>query len=61
MIATVNDFVAQVKTLKRVSDAYDVFEYDCTDAVRASIYALADKDSNEPFRDAMHTLGFKRY
>lgn len=60
-ILTFENFLNCVNSLDHISDAYDVFEFECTDAVRDQVYAFADKDSSEPFRSAMYNLGFKSY
>jgi len=60
-IVTFESFLNRVNSLDNISDAYDVFEFECTDAVRDQVYAFADDNSVEPFRDAMHNLGFDTY
>lgn len=60
-IATFDSFVNCVTNLEDISDAYDLFEFECTDSVRDQVYAFADVDSPEPFRSAMYNLGFKNY
>ncbi len=40
---------------------YVLFENHTTEDIRTEIYAHADKDSTEPFRSAMHNLGFTTY
>lgn len=40
---------------------YEVFEEQCSDELRAQIYSLADADTPEPFRSAMHNIGFTDY
>lgn len=60
-ILTFENFLNRVNSLDHISDAYDVFEFECTDSVRDQVYAFADVDSTEPFRSAMHNLGFKSY
>ena len=61
MLETLNQFIVRVESLKQISDAYYVFEDECTDALRGEIYAFADPDSAESFRAAMHNLGFDSY
>lgn len=61
MFDNIADFIAHIKTLDNISDAYDVFESMCTDDLRDSIYASVPRGVNEPFRYAMHTLGFTDY
>lgn len=60
MITSVNDFVMCCANASN-SEIFDMFEYDCTDDVRDSIYALADDNAVEPFRSAMHKLGFSNF
>jgi hypothetical protein len=40
---------------------YEMFEDDCTQALRDQIYSLADPKSPEPFRSAMINMGFPNY
>lgn len=61
MLSTLNDFIRKVESLKNIADAYDVFEDECTDQLRDEIYKFADPDDYEPFRAAMHNLGFETY
>ena len=61
MLNTLNEFIAKVESLKNIADAYDVFEFDCTDQLRDYIYTFSDPDESEPFRAAMHNLGFETY
>ena len=61
MIRSIDEFILRVKNLDNVSDAYDLFEYLCTDELRDIIYSIADPASAEPFRNAMHRLGFVNY
>jgi hypothetical protein len=61
MFTTIDEFVTKVKSLENVADAYDVFEDECTEELRDEIYDLADPDDYEPFRAAMHSLGFETY
>ena len=61
MLTTLNDFILHVETLTKISDAYSVFEFECTDSLRNEIYAMADEGESEPFRAAMHNLGFDTY
>ena len=61
MISTLKDFVVAVEALEYVSDAYYIFEEECTPELRDQIYSLADKDSCEPFCSAMNFLGFEDY
>jgi hypothetical protein len=56
MYTTLVQFVTAVNMLDDVSDAYDVFEFKSSNALRDLIYTLA-----EPFRSAMHTMGFTNY
>jgi hypothetical protein len=60
MLATIKDFVVRINELDHIGDAYYVFEEECTDALRDRIYMIAE-GSVEPFRTAMHELGFTDY
>jgi len=60
-ILTFDSFLHRVANLADISEAYDVFEYECTDVVRDYVLCAADPDSPEPFRSAMNNLGFKNY
>ena len=60
-ILTLDSFLHRVANLADISEAYDVFEYECTDVVRDYVLCAADTDSVEPFRSAMYNLGFKSY
>ncbi len=59
-IRTLKDFVLRVAALDDVSDAYYVFEDECTKELRAQIYKLSNCKS-EPFRTSMHIIGFTNY
>lgn len=61
MINNIKDFCNRIERLKHLENAYYVFEEDCTDELRDQIYNLVDDSSVEPFRDAMHYLGFVDY
>lgn len=61
MLNTVLDFVVRCTELEDVSDAYYVFEGECSDALRGLILNFADHRSSEPFRSAMLNLGFANY
>lgn len=61
MISTIAEFVNQVRQLQDVSDAYYLFEDECTTDLQEIIYALSDPESYEPFREAMNKLGFSDY
>lgn len=59
MIKTLEDFVAETRGAS--SDyVYELFEENTSEKVRDEIYSYANKNSPEPFRSAMITLG-KRY
>lgn len=61
-IATITQFKAKVQSLTNPVDVFDIFEDGCTEELREEIYALsAHLDSNEPFREAMHILGFTEF
>ena len=59
MISTVKDFIIRVEALDNKSDAYDIFEDECSDQVRDAIYQLANAEDPEPFRSAMASIGFE--
>lgn len=61
MIDSINEFCKRVNQLDDISNAYILFEDECTDQLRDLIYACADRDVYEPFRSAMHNLGFDSY
>ena len=61
MLNTLTQFIARVEQLDEIHDAYYVFEEECSDALRAYIIGYADEDEAEPFRAAMHNLGFEAY
>lgn len=61
MLNTIPKFVQRCGELDEITDAYYVFEGECTDELRDRIYSLADRDSTEPFRSAMIQLGFVDY
>jgi len=61
MLTTLSEFVLRVNRLQDISDAYDVFEEECTEELRDQIYGLATIDSEEPFRSAMINMGFTTY
>jgi len=58
MITNLKDFIAAVDRLPDVSQAFDLFEYKTHDDVRALIYSLAPAGAVEPFRAAMHVMGY---
>jgi hypothetical protein len=64
MITSLKQFTTEAKRLNascHISDMYDVFEYQTSDELRNQVYELADPTSPEPFRSAMHNLGFTNY
>lgn len=61
MLTSINEFILAVEDRKDIADAYDIFEMNCTDSLRSEIYLFADPASSEPFRSAMHNLGFDSY
>ena len=61
MISTLDQFIRRVESLDEISDAYYVFEGECTPELREEILSFADDDSSEPFRAAMDFLGFDTY
>jgi hypothetical protein len=61
MLTTLAQFKQAVAQLADISDAYYVFEQQCTDSLRDEIYALAAANTPEPFRSAMHNMGYTNY
>lgn len=61
MFSTMREFINCVESLENISDAYDIFEYECSESLRDRIYQFADSNDVEPFRAAMHNLGFKNF
>ncbi len=61
VLTTIRQFVDEVTALNNISDAYDVFEHKCSPELRDAIYRQAIDSCCEPFRSAMHTLGFVTY
>ena len=61
MLNSFSAFIAKIKSLQNIADVYDVFEFECTDDLRDTIYSFADPTSPEPFRSAMYNLGFKTF
>lgn len=61
MLVSLRSFIQRVETLKHIGDAYYVFEDECSAELRDLIYGFADPDEAEPFRAAMHNLGFDAY
>jgi hypothetical protein len=61
MLSTVREFIAACNLLSDISDAYYVFEDRCSEELRNTLYLLADADTPEPFRSAMHKLGYPQY
>ena len=61
MFETVADFRNAVDNLTVIHDAYDIFEDQCTDALRREIYQMASPSDPEPFRSAMHRMGYTEY
>ena len=57
-INTIKDFILRVEALSDIGDAYYVFEDECTEELRLKIYGLAIDMTDEPFREAMHFLGY---
>ena len=60
MISNIVEFIqkCEVSTNDQI---YDMFELECSDEVRTAVYFFADLTSPEPFRSAMHKLGFTEY
>jgi hypothetical protein len=61
MLNSINAFICRCVELDDISDAYDVFEDECTAWLRKEIYKFAEASSPEPFRSAMNRLGFEEY
>ena len=61
MISTLDQFIRRVESLDEISDAYYVFEDECTPELREEILSFADDGVSEPFRAAMDFLGFDTY
>ena len=61
MISTLREFVIAVNAVAGISDAYYIFEDNCTDELRSLIYSLADSNTLEPFRNAMRKMGYTDY
>lgn len=61
MINTLEQFIERCQSLKQIHKAYDLFEFESTDELRGTVYLFADPQSPEPFRSAMHSLGFTAY
>ena len=63
MIETIEQFVEQVNKLTNITDAFDLFEEQCTEQLRVEIFELCGpaNSSNEPFRCGMHILGFTEF
>jgi len=60
MVTTLAEFIqkCEVSTNDQI---YDMFEFNCSDKVRAEVYFFANPTSPEPFRSAMYNLGFTEY
>lgn len=61
MLNSLESFRQAVDQLEDLHDAYWIFEEDCTEQLVATIYSYADPDAIEPFRSAMHALGYVNY
>jgi hypothetical protein len=59
MLTTLKQFI--LKCFANPGMEYELFEDSCSDSLRDQIYSLADPDSPEPFRSAMHNIGFDNY
>jgi len=60
MISTLKDFILAVEK-QGIGNAYTLFEFDTSEAVRNLIYTLSDPEAEEPFRSAMFNIGFLNY
>lgn len=61
LITTLRHFILLCASHDDPDAIYTLFEHHCSDAVRAQVYKLADPTSPEPFRSAMHNIGFTNY
>ena len=60
MIDSLGEFVTRCENATN-AEIYEMFEFYCTDRVRTLVFVFADSFSSEPFRSAMHNLGFTNY
>jgi len=58
MINTLAQFKLRVNQLDDISNAYDVFEVECSEELRSVIYNMSTESSPEPLRDAMIAMGY---
>ena len=61
MLTTLAQFKQAVQQLACLDDAYYIFEEQCSAELRDEIYALAAANTPEPFRSAMHNMGYTNY
>jgi hypothetical protein len=59
MVTNLRQFILRCEDGKE--DPYHIFEYECTEELRALIYSLGNPLSPEPFRSAMHAIGYVAY
>lgn len=57
-VQTLKDFVQAAQACNSNDEMFELFEYNTADSVRDEVFAFADAGSAEPFRSAMHALGF---
>jgi hypothetical protein len=60
MITNLAQFIVRCEVSTN-DQIYEMFEFECSDKVRTDVYFLADPASPEPFRSAMHNIGFTEY
>ena len=60
MITNLAQFIVRCEVSTN-DQIYEMFEFECSDEVRTDVYFLADPESPEPFRSAMHNIGFTEY
>lgn len=58
---TLQQFLQAAQQCRDNNEIYELFEYNTAEHVREAVYAHAAADSAEPFRSAMHALGFTQY
>lgn len=61
MITTLKAFCIATEQLQDIADAASLFEDHTTEEVRALMYSMAPQGSAEPFRAAMHIIGYVQY
>jgi hypothetical protein len=61
MLTTLKDFILAVEKLSDLEQAHDLFEDNTAEDVRGLIYGLVSPDEAEPFRAAMHLMGYAEF